>query len=241
MQEQVTTVEESQETVQVEAPVNPFDETSWKETPVETKPLEQQQITEQQQAVQTEVKTKENEELLDENDYVKKTLGFDSVEEAKKVIEEYNKLKSQPKSDFEFANEESKKFFEYLKEGKEDDVYNYLSQKKRVEKLIASEITEDTAAEIVKFDMKNKYSNLTDEQIEHKFKKQFSIPKEPVKGELEYEEDFEQRKLDWEEKVKEVKMDLLIEANLAKPNIEKLKSEIVLPEIKKAEGEKAQE
>lgn len=170
-------------------------------------------------------------ELVDANEYLKSTLGLNDWDEAKKVVEEYRQLKEK-RGEFNFANDASKQLFEYLKEGKEDELYKFLSEKKKVEKLTTAEVNETIAADIVKFAWSKKYSSLTPEQIDYKFNKQFGIPKEPVQYELESDDEFAARKSEWQAKVNEVKMDLMIEANLAKPDIEKFKTELILPEIK---------
>lgn len=170
-------------------------------------------------------------ELVDANEYLKSTLGLNDWDEAKKVVEEYRQLKEK-RGEFNFANDASKQLFEYLKEGKEDELYKFLSEKKKVEKLTTAEVNETIAADIVKFAWSKKYSSLTPEQIDYKFNKQFGIPKEPVQNELESDDEFAARKSEWQAKVNEVKMDLMIEANLAKPDIEKFKTELILPEIK---------
>lgn len=170
-------------------------------------------------------------ELVDANEYLKSTLGLNDWDEAKKVVEEYRQLKEKG-GEFNFANDASKQLFEYLKEGKEDELYKFLSEKKKVENLTTAEVNETIAADIVKFAWSKKYSSLTPEQIDYKFNKQFGIPKEPVQNELESDDEFAARKSEWQAKVNEVKMDLMIEANLAKPDIEKFKTELILPEIK---------
>lgn len=190
-----------------------------------------QQVTSAAETTAATTTTPDDTELVDANEYLKNTLGLNDWEEAKKVVDEYRQLKEKG-SDLNFANEDSKRLFEYLKEGKEDELYSFLSEKKKLEKLVSADVNETVAADIVKFAWQKKYSSLTPEQIEYKFNKQFAIPKEPVQTDLETDDEFASRKSEWEAKVKEVQMDLMIEANLAKPDIEKYKTELILPEIK---------
>jgi len=209
---------------------NPFQPESWAEQPVnsDTQTQEAVTVTETQQTGQK----KEDEEVIDANEYLKTNLGYDSWEVAKAEIE---KLKNQAPKEIEFANDTSKKLFEYLKDGKEDDLYNFLSEKKKVEKLSSLEVNDENAEDIIKFAMKQKYKDLNDKEIEYKFNRQFGLPKEPTQKEDEMDDDFEARKSEWQEKVNEIKMERAIEAKLAKPEIEKLKTEIILPDIKKGE------
>lgn len=234
MAEETVQVQEEQVQVQQAAPIQEafFGGESSPKPNVE--PVAQQTKETVAQTVTTtaqETATNDDTELVDANEYLKSTLGLNDWDEAKKVVEEYRQLKEKG-GEFNFANDASKQLFEYLKEGKEDELYKFLSEKKKVETLTTAEVNENIAADIVKFAWSKKYSSLTPEQIDYKFNKQFGIPKEPVQGELESDDEFAARKSEWQAKVNEVKMDLMIEANLAKPDIEKFKTELILPEIK---------
>ena len=88
--------------------------------------------------------------------------------------------------------------------------------------------------------MKQKYKEFSQEDIDYRFKKQFSVPKEPVQSLSEDDEDFKFRYDEWKEKVEETKKDLLIEAKIARPDLEKLKQELVLPKIGKEVDVEAQ-
>lgn len=166
-----------------------------------------------------------------------KDLGFESADEAKNQVVELRKLKDTMPQEQEFANEDSKKFFDYLKAGKEDDVYNFLDQKKKLSRLLIGDVNENTAAEMVKLAMEQKYKDFTPEEINYKFSKQFGIPKEPTQGDLELDEDFETRKNEWKEKVDDIKRDLIIEGKIIKPELEKLNTELVLPNIQKGNNQ----
>ena len=80
---------------------------------------------------------------------------------------------------------------------------------------------------------------LTDKEIDYKYNKDYGLPKEPIQKVDELDEEFTERKNLWQEKVDDIKMARNIEAKLAKPELEKLKSQIVLPEITKPETQAA--
>lgn len=242
MEENVQAQEAQQEQVVVETTqiANPFSEASWSEQPPQVVTTETQPEVQQQQQ-QVEVKPEANAKPEEKqepnfNEFVKQTFGFEDVESVKSVLDEYKKLQETPKTENEikFANEESQKFFEYLKEGKEDEVVSFLNEKKRIEKLLTSDVTADTAADIVKLAMQKKYPELTQDEVDFQFKKKFSMPKEPVQGEMELIEDFELRKQEWQELVNERNRELVIEAKLSKPEIEKYKTELALPDLPNA-------
>ena len=203
---------------------NPFDDSNWTEAPTEP----------QSEPINTTATTTEStDEIVDANEYLKRELGFETWESAKSEFEELKKLKETKGKDFEFANEGSQKFFDYLKEGKEDDVFNFLTEKKRLEKLTSAEINESTAVDIIKLSMQQKYKDLTSDEIDYKFNKMFASPKEPVQTISEDDDEFEVRKGEWQAQVNELKKELIIEAKLSKPELEKLKNELVLPDIKR--------
>lgn len=69
------------------------------------------------------------EEIVDDIVYLKQQLGYENWEDAKAEIEELRKLKTAPPKteEVKFTNEESKKLYQYLREGKEDEVAKYIS------------------------------------------------------------------------------------------------------------------
>lgn len=171
-----------------------------------------------------------------------KGFEFDSEDAAKNEITELRKLKGRQPEEIKFVNEQSKLLFDYLKEGKEDEAFEIISQKKAIEKVTAGEVTESNAADILKLSIKNKYKELSkefsDADVERKFNKQYGISKEPVYDEVkETEEDFKERHLAWQEKVAETKADMILDAKVAKPELESLKSQLVLPDISKKENQ----
>lgn len=168
--------------------------------------------------------------VFDENVYVKTHFGYDSIDEAKRQFEE---LKEKAKEK-DFANEDSKKAYDYLKEGKEDDLYGLLHTKKTIKKLINSDLADPkVATELVKFNMLKENNDLTEEDVEYLFNQKFPIPVKPVMEDSELEEEYQQRLAGWEAKVKDVQRGLSIEAKLAKPKLEQYNTELVLPDIHK--------
>lgn len=172
------------------------------------------------------------EEIVDIADLMKTHFGAETLEEAANT---YKQLKAEKEKGFEFSNDDSRKVFEYIKEGKEDELFSVLDQKRKVSKLLTAEKVDDSiAAQMIKMGMQAKYKDLTPEEIDYKFNKQFSIPAKPVQDTInESDEDYAAKLSNWEARVNEVKMDMIIEAKLAKPELEKLKTELILPDIKR--------
>lgn len=221
---------------EVSAPeFNPFAQQSWSENAPEGAPAGEETRTPETTAAPaaaTETtppaETAPPAAAVDYNAYLKEKFGWDSEEVAAQQLAE---LKEKAKGK-EFANDYSRQMYEYLLEGKEDDLYSHLSQKKQVEKLLSADVTDErTAAEMVKFGIKSKNNDLTSDEVEFLFNKRFGIPKEPTQLNTETDEEFDARKNEWAAQVNAVKKEMIIEAKLAKPEIEKLKNELVLPKI----------
>ena len=228
MEEQATPLEQNaqQEQPQVSLP-NPFLETSWADT-AEASPIEQSES----QAPQQQEEEYE-EEIVDADEWIKREFNWESADAAKTEIEELRKLKDNATSqaEIEFANEQSAKFFKLLQDGKEDELYSFLENKKRIDRLTTSDIDRNTAADIIKLSMQQKYKDLTQDEIEYKFKKQFSIPSKPVQRDIETDYEYEERVSDWDNRVKDIETEMFIEAKLARPELEKYKNDLVLPEV----------
>jgi len=209
---------------QTQSQVNPFDETNWVEPVNEENGSEIIDYNQQDEPA----KTQDEDEIIDADEYLKTKLGFSNWGEAK---EELERLRTEKESFGSYENETSAKIHRALSEGSYDEVYDFLDKDRKLNKLINTELNDDNAEEIVKLAMKSKYSNLTDDEINYKFRKQFSLPKEPEQSYDETDDDFEERQREWNDKVKDIKMELMIEAKTSRPQIEKLKSEIRLPNI----------
>ena len=172
---------------------------------------------------------------FDSNQFIKERFGYDSVEQAE---QEFKKLKEQPS--FEFKDDVSRTLFDAIREGKADDVYEILNQQKRLEKLTNSELTVDLAAEIVKTNIKNKYKDLSADDVELLFYDQHFVPLKPEQGYDESDEDYAGKVKTWQSQVDYAERKLMIEAKVIRPELEKLKSEIKLPDIYNEAGREAE-
>ncbi|MCE9537878.1 MAG: hypothetical protein K8R85_01490 [Bacteroidetes bacterium] len=228
-------LEESTNPTETASQFNPFDESSWVENGNDEQTLENTQIIEQVATAATEVKKEEVADTSpDYNSFIKETFGYENVEAAK---EDIKRLKETPaKEEVKFANEDSEKLYKAWVEGKQDEVYGYLNNQKKINKLLNSEINEVNAAEIIKLSIQNTNKDLSDDEVEFVFNKKFSIPNKPTQSYDETDEDYEVKVNQWEQQVVTMKKELVIEAKMAKPQIEKLKSELTLPDIQKEQS-----
>ncbi len=184
-------------------------------------------------AATTEVKTEEPKPTTNE---WYKTFGWETEDVAKAEIP---KLKEQKPTEYQFANEESKRLAEAISKGDRKVVRQILETQERLDEFTTAEVTDDNAADIIKMNMQLKYKDLSQKEIDYKYNKDYGLPKEPIQKADELDEEFTERKSEWQAKVDDIKMARNIEAKLAKPELEKLKSQIVLPEISKPENQAA--
>lgn len=230
MSETATLTEEKKAETQIDK--NPFDENNWESAPTEVKETAPVQ---QKEPAATVVDPGVVDEDVFLNTYFQREFGSDPVA-AKAEWETLRKLKdeAQTPSEIKFANDQSKQFFDLLKEGKIDDVYGYLHQQKQLERLEKLELAKvEDAAEIIKANLQFKHKDLTPKEIEFLFNKRYSIPKQPSQSLDETDDDYAQRLESWKSDVQEKEQEMIIEAKLAKPEFAKYKSELVLPDIQK--------
>lgn len=231
-----TPQENVQESVQENVQTfNPFSDSAWSETPDLANNVTQQQ-PDQEATTTSSPDTQEEyeEEIVDADEWLKTQFGWDNADAAKAEIDELRKLRegASSQAEIEFANEQSAKFFKLLQEGKEDDLYSFLENKKKFDRLSSiTDLDTRSAAEIIKLNMQQKYKDLTPAEIEYKFNKQFAVPAKPNQGEMETDDEYQERLQSWEAKAKDIETEMFIEAKLAKPELEKFKNELVLPDI----------
>jgi hypothetical protein len=214
---------------------NPFAEESWSDSSVNVDDSNSAAASSTQSDSSQQFQTQESsdEEVYDANEYLKQQLGFEDWDSAKSEIE---KLRTSPKLDFE--NETSRKFYEYAKEQKEDELFRFLDEKRKIDRLANAEIKDvNTAADIVKMSMYQKNKELDQSEIDFLFNEKFQKPVKPEQGFDEVDSEYETRVSAWESRINEIDKRLIIEAKLAKPDIERLRNDIVLPDLYPTQSE----
>lgn len=165
-------------------------------------------------------------------------FGWVKPEDAELEITELRALKANPPAatplEIQFEGEHNKKLFEALKTGKIDDVYEFLDQQRKLDKYLTNEVTDTTAGDIIKLGLKLNYKDLTDAEIEYKYNKSYSLPKELVQAVTEEDDAFAERKDEWKERCEDIKMSKIIDAKTVRPQLEAAKQKLVLPDIESA-------
>jgi hypothetical protein len=180
-----------------------------------------------------EVVPEQQEVVLPTFEILKERFSYESPDDAVREIEELRALKSQAVAQpaFKYENDFSEKIAKAINAGNVKEVRQFLEQQEQLDYLTTSDVTKDTAAEIIKLGMRIKYADLTQSEVDYKYNKQFAIPKEPVQTMDEMDEEFSIRKEEWKEKVADIEMNKIIEAKLAKPDLLNAKAQIKLPEV----------
>jgi len=227
MSEHLENQEETQQQEPEQQVLNPFDEGSWVNETIESESNDYYDNAEASASDSSE-SDDEQEEVYDADEYLKQNLGFESWEQAKAEIES---LRTQKQTIGNYENETSQKLHQALASGNFDEVYSFLEQDRKISKILDGDVTVENAEDIVKLAMKNKYQNLTDDEINYKFNKTFAFPKKPEQSYDETDSEFEDRMTEWEDKVNDIKMELMIEAKSLKPEVESLRQQIKLPTV----------
>lgn len=169
---------------------------------------------------------------------IKEKWGYETQEAALAEFEQLRSLKEKPPvQEIKFENEDSEKLFKLLQTGNTSEVYEVLAQQQKINALVSSEVNASTAGDIIKLGLQLKHKDLTQDEINYKFNKQYGLPKEPVQSASELDEEFLERKANWEEQVRDIEMSRIIDAKLLKPELESAKSQIKLPELPVQEDE----
>lgn len=188
-------------------------------------------------------KTGDQPTTFDPKEWLKKEFDIEDAAVLKQEREELAKLretaKTQTPQELKFENEQSKKLHELFREGKIDDAINIIQTQKELEKIAAIEVNKDNAEDVIKMAMKLKHPGLSKQQIDFQYNEEYYAGKEPVQKATETDDEFEERKTEWQQKVERLEMKRTIAATMAKPELEAAKAKLVLPEITAAANQNA--
>jgi hypothetical protein len=163
---------------------------------------------------------------------VKEKFGYESPEAAVLDIERLRAFHAAPPvQPLKFENPVSQQVVEALQAGKLNEVHEILDQQLKIDRLTAGEMTADSAADVVKLGMQIKYKDLTPAEINFRFNKQYGLPPKPALLPAEDQDEYNERVAAWQAIVDDKKMELLIDAKLARPELAASKSKLVFPTI----------
>jgi|GEM_PF-2154043 len=150
----------------------------------------------------------------------------DRPDEVKTDVKPVEKLESvEP---LKFANEESEKVFNLIKEGKTDDVLSILNEQKKLK-----EADKLPAADIIKLELQYKNKDFSPAEINDLFLEKYEMPEKPEQQSIETDEEFQARLDKYENTVKKIEARIVRDAKPSLTELQKLHKEIVLPDIQK--------
>lgn len=184
-------------------------------------------VVQAQAAVQTVVET-----AADPFGIFKEKFGYETPEAAITEIESLRAFKAAPPAQpYKFENAESEALAKAINAGNLSEVHSILDRRIRIDSLTEGDMTPEKAADVVKLGMQIKYKDLSSKEIDYKFNKTFAVPPKPVQTSDEELEDYQQRLSAWQSVADDRNMELMIEAKLAKPELQTAKTKLVFPEI----------
>lgn len=162
----------------------------------------------------------------------KERFGYENPEAAIQDIERLRAFEAQPRlPEFTVPDDDSGRILRALAAGKKEEVWKALDHEMQIERLLTSEVNKDSAVDIVKMGMALKYKDLTPDEINYKFNKQFAIPAQPQKGYEEDEDVYNQRVAEWQALAADKQMELIIEAKSIRPELQNSKGKLEIPDI----------
>lgn len=148
------------------------------------------------------------------------------VEAEKVVVEEKPIVETAAIETPKFANEESEKVFNLIKEGKLDDAMSIYSEQQKL-----ANANKLPPAEIIKLNLQYQNKDFTPTEIQDLFDENYPLPEKPVQAITEDDEDFKIREEKYEKDVQRVENRISRDAKPATAELLKLSKEIVFPDI----------
>lgn len=184
-------------------------------------------------AATTTATTEVEPEVISPEEWLKREFQYENLDTFRTEWSELRKLKEQPRTEeFRWANDESKRLAALINEGKRDELRRALNQQADLERLEGYDVSDvNQATEIIKANLQFKYKDLSPQEINRLYTRQYSIPEKPVRDMDQTDDDYAQEVASWQRQVQEKEMDIMIEAKMAKPELANYKSQIVLPDI----------
>jgi len=191
-------------------------------------------IAQAQAAAQTVVETTP----ADPFGIFKEKFGYETPDAAIAEIERLRAFEAAPPPQpYKFENAESEALAKAINAGNISEIHSILDQRLKIDSLTEGEMTPEKAADVVKLGMQLKYKDLSPKEIDHKFNKTYAFPAKPVQTSDEEPEEYQARVANWQAVVDEKQMDLMIDAKLAKPELQTAKTKLVFPEISQSVDE----
>lgn len=169
--------------------------------------------------------TAEQEEIINSDDFFRTNFGWESVDAGKREIEELRKLKAAPPAPV-FANETSERIFNYIKDGKENELYEYLDKKRKL-----SDVEKMPGADAIKLHIQQSNPHYTSADIQDVFEEKYVLPEKPLSDGDDADPAYVIQLNKWQTEVDKINRRIERDAYSAKQELAKLNTQLVLPDI----------
>lgn len=194
-------------------------------TNVETEKKEEEKLAEEKK-IETENKTTD----FSPDAWVKENFNYENVEAAKQDFEALKKLRekgSTPET-INFENEESEKLFKYIKEGKEDAVYDMLHKKRELQNISNNPLEKvEDAISVLRTNLRYQNPDFSVQDIDDIIEDKYALPEKPN----ELDDDYDVKLTSWNDRIAKVNRAIIRDAKVAKSQMASAISTTVLPDI----------
>ncbi len=136
--------------------------------------------------------------------------------------------KTNKEEPLKFANDESEKVFNLLKEGKLDEVFTVISEQKKL-----ASADKLPPADVIKLNLQYQNKDFTPQEIQELFEDTYVMPEKPIQSITEEDDDFKAREDKYKSQVERLEKRIARDAKPAASELLKLSKEIVLPDIQR--------
>lgn len=172
----------------------------------------------------------DDDEIVNSDDFFRTNFGWESVDAGKREIEELRKLKNTPPEPLKFENPTSEKIFNALKEGKEDDIYDYLDRKRKL-----SAVDKMPGGDAIKLHIQQTNPHYTAQDVQDVFEERYTLPEKPDADGDETDPAYLAQVKKWQDSVDKINRRVERDAFTARGELSQLNSKLVLPDIQRVD------
>jgi hypothetical protein len=219
-------VQDEQITPTEMAGLDPFAEGAWTETPPD---VPRETIAEESAETPAQTETTVQEAAAAEAPKPWYTdFGYESEEAARTEIQTLREGRDKPPTaqEIQFANEQSQTLFNYLKEGKEADVLQFLTRKQQL-----AQVETMPAEAALRLHLESANPHYKPEDIQDVMEERYGLPPRPVQEPHEDDDEFAAREAAYNQQAGKVQRRMERDAYAAREELKRLNADLVLPEI----------
>lgn len=177
-----------------------------------------------------------NDEIVfDEPVFLKNNFGWDTVDAGKSEIERLRNIEKQYQEiqnttqhqQIKFDDPESEKVFNYIKDKRTKELYQYLDTQERL-----SAVDSLSSQDKIKLSLQLQNKHYKPEDVNDIWEEKYSLPSKPIKEDDESDIEYQSRVNQYQATVDKVNRRIDRDAYDAAQQLQKMKSEIILPDIK---------